>query len=252
MQEQTDQEGSRMTIRLTVLGVHPPATSADAIFGHAPLSEYDLHETGAALAALPPQSSTTRSPSTRCALTAAFLGLKATAEPALRDIDYGTWRGRTPAEIVAADPHGYSAWLTDPDAAPHGGETVRQLCQRTANWLSSLPPETGRALAIVEPAVVQALLVHALSAPARAFWKLEVPPHYTVCLTRRDGVWSSTWTAAPYCPRTRASGAGQPRTGQTGAVRADTPQEDGRHRPDYRIDLALRSSGRFKALFDRR
>ncbi|MFC5669034.1 histidine phosphatase family protein [Streptomyces incanus] len=78
------------------------------------------------------------------------------------------------ADIAAADPYGYSAWLTDPDAAPHGGETVRELCRRVAHWLSALPPDTGPALAIAEPAVVQALLVHALSASVRAFWTLRV------------------------------------------------------------------------------
>ncbi|MGX4694759.1 histidine phosphatase family protein [Streptomyces sp. JNUCC 63] len=99
------------------------------------------------MASLPAHSSAMRSPSSGSALTAAVLGLKAAVEPALRDLDYGTWRGRTVADIAAADPYGYSAWLTDPDAAPHGGETVRELCRRVAHWLSALPPDTGRALA---------------------------------------------------------------------------------------------------------
>ncbi len=62
---------------------------------------------------------------------------------------------------------------------------------RAAHWLSALPPDTGRALAIAEPAVMQALLVHALSAPVQVFWTLQVPPLYTGSLTWRDGVWSA-------------------------------------------------------------
>ncbi|MFC0051197.1 histidine phosphatase family protein [Streptomyces actinomycinicus] len=131
-----------------------------------------------------------RSPSAGSALTAAALGLEATVEPALRDIDYGTWRGRTAAGIAAADPHGYSAWLTDPDAAPHGGETVHQLCRRTAHWLRTLPVDSGRVLAVADPAVVQALLVHALSAPVRLFGRLRLPPLFVVCLTGCDGDWT--------------------------------------------------------------
>jgi broad specificity phosphatase PhoE len=179
-----------MTIRLTLVCAHPADTSADTVFGHALHSERALHGVSAALASLPPSASAMRSPSAGSALTCAALGLKSAVEPALRDMDPGAWRGRPTGDIVAADPYGCSAWLTDPDAAPHGGETVRQLCRRTARWLGSLPPDTGRALAIAEPAVVRALLVHALSAPARAFWTLRVPPLLTVHLTWRGGGWS--------------------------------------------------------------
>lgn len=179
-----------MTIRLTLLCAHPADTSAQAVFGHTPDSGYAPHAVGAALAALRPHSWAVCSPAAGSAQTAAALGLTPTAEPALRDIDYGAWRGRAVADVVAADPHGYSAWLTDPDASPHGGETVRLLCHRTANWLDSVSAESGRALVIAEPAVIRALLVHALSAPVRAFWRLQVSPPYTVCLTRHAGGWS--------------------------------------------------------------
>ncbi|MFF7356241.1 histidine phosphatase family protein [Streptomyces filipinensis] len=178
-----------MTIRLTLVCARPADTFADAVFGHALDSEYDPRGAGAASASLRPHSWAVRSPSSGSALTAAALGLAATSEPVLRDIDYGAWRGGAVADIVAADPHGYSVWLTDPDAAPHGGETVRQLCRRAAAWLDGLPEETDAALVIAEPAVVRALLVHALSAPVRAFWTLRAPPLSTVCLTRHGDRW---------------------------------------------------------------
>lgn len=179
-----------MTIRLTLVCGHTDDVNADTVFGHGAPRDRDPHETGAARPAAPFRPPTVRSPSGCCARTAAALGLETTVEPALRDIDYGTWRGRTMAEVAAADPHGYSAWLTDPDAAPHGGESVRQLCHRAAHWLNSLPHLTGGAVAVVEPTVVKALLVHALSAPARAFWRIEAPPLYIVSLMRRADVWT--------------------------------------------------------------
>jgi broad specificity phosphatase PhoE len=141
-------------------------------------------------AGFPPYSLAVRAPSDRCARTAAALGLEATPEPALRDFDYGEWYGRAVADVAAGDPHGYSAWFTDPDSAPHGGESVRQLCRRTAHWLSQVPPDADRALAIVESSVIRAALVHALSAPARAFWHLDVPWTSTVSLVFRDGSWN--------------------------------------------------------------
>ncbi|MFS4092275.1 histidine phosphatase family protein [Streptomyces sp. AF1A] len=175
-----------MTNRLTLLCARP----ADTVFADAPLRERKPSGTGVARAPLPPHSSAIRSPSSDATLTAAALGLRAVAEPALRDLDHGAWSGRAVADIAAADPYGYSAWLTDPDAAPHGGETVRELCRRTAQWLGSLPAETGSTLAVVEPAVAQALLVNALAEPVRAFWRLRMAPLHTVSLTRRGGVWS--------------------------------------------------------------
>ncbi|MGW2825297.1 histidine phosphatase family protein [Streptomyces sp. NPDC001443] len=138
----------------------------------------------------PPYSLAVRGPSARCARTADALGLETVPEPALRDFDYGRWCGRTVAEVVADDPYGYSAWLTDPDAAPHGGESVRDLCERTARWLDRLPSDTDRALAIVEPSVIRGALVHAFSVPARAFRHLDLPcPPAVVSLILRDGVW---------------------------------------------------------------
>lgn len=178
-----------MTVSLMFLCATGDATR-NGVFGDGPLSERGLREAAAAGAALPPYTMAVRAPSTRCAQTAVALGLGSVVEPLLRDIDYGTWRGRRVDDVAAADPHGFSAWLTDPDAAPHGGESVRQLCRRTAHWLSSLPPDLGHTLVITEPAVVRASLVHALAAPARAFWHLDVPPLSVVSLTLHGGAWS--------------------------------------------------------------
>ncbi|MGW3863741.1 histidine phosphatase family protein, partial [Streptomyces sp. NPDC005047] len=103
----------------------------------------------------------------------------------------GADHGGALARVPRADGGGPNpAWLTDPDAAPHGGESVRGICRRTANWLSSLPPEIDSALAIAEPAVLRAALIHALSEPTTAFWHLDVPPLSVVSLVWRGGRWS--------------------------------------------------------------
>ncbi|MEU9369648.1 histidine phosphatase family protein [Streptomyces avermitilis] len=179
-----------MTVRLTFMCATAGGTTRDAVFGDGLLSERGLRRARAAGTTLPSYARAIRAPSIRCAQTAYALGLPATVEPALRDLDHGMWRGRTVCEVVADEPYGYSAWLTDPDAAPHGGESVRRLCRRVANWLSGVPPYTGRALVITEPAVVRAALVHALSAPVTAFWHFDVPPLSMVSLTLSDGRWT--------------------------------------------------------------
>ncbi|MFD0392190.1 histidine phosphatase family protein [Streptomyces nogalater] len=136
------------------------------------------------------------------------MAVEATPEDSLRDLDYGAWDGRPLQDIVAEDPHGLSAWLTNPEAAPHGGESVARLCDRTAAWLAALPDGAGQLLAITEAAVIRASLVHALAVPARAFWQLRVPPLSTVTLTMRDGHWTAR-LAPPATPRRLPTAAGE-------------------------------------------
>ncbi|MGW1023790.1 histidine phosphatase family protein [Streptomyces sp. NPDC002577] len=175
-----------MTVRLTLLCASTWDASRDAVFGEGALNERALLEAGAARA-LPLYSPAFRAPSARCTQLADALGLDTVVEPALRGLDHAEWTGRIVSEVVADDPFGYHAWLTDPDAAPHGGESVRGLCRRTANWLNNLDPETGHALAVVDEAAVRALLLHAQGAAVRAFWHLDVPALSTVCLTSSGG-----------------------------------------------------------------
>ncbi|WP_328862785.1 histidine phosphatase family protein [Streptomyces sp. NBC_00306] len=178
-----------MTVTLTFLCATAPAPLTDTRLGDGPRSKRAVRAAAAAIAALPPHSLAVRAPSTRCALTAYSLGLDTTPEPGLRDLDYGKWYGSTVGDVVADDPFGLSAWLTDPDATPHGGESVRELCRRTAHWLSSVPSDAGHVLAVTEPAIIRASLVHAMAAPARAFWHLDVPSS-VLSLTSRGDRWS--------------------------------------------------------------
>ncbi|AEY87991.1 hypothetical protein SHJG_2717 [Streptomyces hygroscopicus subsp. jinggangensis 5008] len=180
-----------MTVRLTMLCATTAEGGLGRVFGDGAVSEHRRRELAAMTATLPPYAVALRGPSDRCAQTAEALAVAAAPEYALRDLDHGTWDGRTPEDIAAVDPHGLSVWLTDPDAAPHGGETVRELCRRTAAWLGTLPADTGRFLVITEVSVIRAALVHALSVPVRSFRHLHIPPASAVTLTLRDGLWST-------------------------------------------------------------
>jgi broad specificity phosphatase PhoE len=125
----------------------------------------------------------------RCALqTAAALGLEAVAEPALRDCDWGRWRGRSLEAVGAAEPEAVAAWLADPEAAPHGGESVAALIGRVGGWMEAEPP--GRTLAVTHPAVIRAATTYALGAPAACFWRVDVAPLALVELSRSGARWS--------------------------------------------------------------
>ncbi|MCV7193796.1 histidine phosphatase family protein [Mycolicibacterium brumae] len=126
-----------------------------------------------------------RGPELRCRQSAELAGLAAQTEPALADLDPGTWRGRALDDLAPAD---LAAWLTDPDAAPHGGESLTELIARVGGWLETLGP--GRTVAVTHPAVIRAAVVNALGAPATAFWRIDVRPAGVTQLHRRPAGWT--------------------------------------------------------------
>ncbi|MEV8639150.1 histidine phosphatase family protein [Streptosporangium sp. NPDC051023] len=129
----------------------------------------------------------------RCAQTAEALGLRAEPEPLLADCDYGRWSGTTLTEVEAGEPEALAAWLTDPEAAPHGGEPIAALLDRVAGWLAALEP--GRTVAVTHAPVIRAAVVHALDAPALSFWRVDVAPLAMVALTGRGGRWRLSYPA---------------------------------------------------------
>ncbi|MFG2372507.1 histidine phosphatase family protein [Streptomyces sp. NPDC048504] len=130
------------------------------------------------------------SPSVRCRETASALGLPGVAEAELAGLDMGRWRGLTLDEVMAREPDAVMAWLTDPDAVPHGGESVRGLCERAAGWLEGAAGFEGRTLAVVEQEFVRAVAVTVLGAAGAAFWRLDVAPLTATELSGRDGRWN--------------------------------------------------------------
>ncbi|MGY5011649.1 histidine phosphatase family protein [Streptomyces sp. 900105755] len=149
-----------------------------------------IERPGTVALSLPAAGGEVSSPSVRCRETAAALGLDASVEPELAGLDAGRWRGRTLEEVGTAEPDALLQWLTDPAAAPHGGESVRELCARVTGWLDRTALTAGRTIAVVEPEVVRAVVLHALGAPEAAFWRVDVPPLSATEITGGPGRWN--------------------------------------------------------------
>ncbi|MFG2602350.1 histidine phosphatase family protein [Streptomyces sp. NPDC048514] len=130
------------------------------------------------------------SASPRCRDTAGALGLDAVEAAELAPLDMGRWRGRTLEEVAAAEPESVGRWLADPGWAAHGGESVREVCDRVGNWLETARDTEGRTVAVVEPEVVRAAVVHVLGLPPAAFWRLDVEPLTATELSGRAGRWN--------------------------------------------------------------
>ncbi|MET9817285.1 MULTISPECIES: histidine phosphatase family protein [unclassified Streptomyces] len=184
-----------MTIRLMLLCA-PVPSGRETRFADGPLDERAVQQARAAAGALPATGVRYTAPSQRCRQTAQALGWDAAVEPALCDIGVGSWHGRTLDEVAASDPAGLAAWMTDPGAAPHGGETVADVCTRVTAWLDTLQGESGPVTAVVEQAVTRAAVVSVLGAPHASFWRIDIPPLTAVHLTGRAGRWNLRLGAA--------------------------------------------------------
>lgn len=126
-----------------------------------------------------------------CAVeTAAALQLAAKIEPVLRDIDHGRWSGRSLVEVQAEEPETIQAWLQDPGAAPHGGESVLDLIARVGGWLDAQRATPGRVAAVTHPAVIRAAIVHAIEAAPASFWRIDVAPLALATLNGSHGRWT--------------------------------------------------------------
>lgn len=189
-----------MTVRLILTAAAPTAATGRAAF---PRDDAPLTHAGRADAVRAAHgigrapTSALRGPERRCAETAAALGLDAAAEPALADLDAGRWRGAALDQVEADDPAGLLAWLSGPDAAPHGGESLGELAGRVAGFLDGLPSESAKVVAVTHPAVIRAAVLHVLDAPIQAFWNLDVPPLSQTRLSWNAGKWRLRETGHP-------------------------------------------------------
>ncbi|MFG2218861.1 MULTISPECIES: histidine phosphatase family protein [unclassified Streptomyces] len=184
-----------MAVQVMLISPALNAALREARFdGDVPLDAAGVRRAGAVAAAVPAADRYLHGPSERCAGTADALGLRTGPEPALHGWDLGRWSGRRLAAVSAAEPDAVSAWLTDPSAAPHGGESLLELCARAGRWLAALESAEDdgdrRVLAVVEPAVVRAVTVGALALPVEAFWRLDVAPLTLTALSGRSGRWN--------------------------------------------------------------
>lgn len=170
--------------------------STDAVRAAAFGADEPLDASGAAAAArlrLPRAGEVLVSPARRASETAARAGLDVTAvEPALAECDFGRWAGLTLREVAEREPGAVEAWMTDPAAAPHGGESLLAVLARVGGWLEAQAARSGTAAAITHAGVVKAAVVTALDAPPAAFWRIDVAPLSITELHAHDGRWTVT------------------------------------------------------------
>ncbi|OAJ52975.1 phosphoglycerate mutase [Paraburkholderia ginsengiterrae] len=172
-----------------------------------PLDARGLAEAHAARArlAMPDGAAIFVSPAVCARDTALALGLSASIDANLADMNYGKWQGRRLADLAAEAPQDLAAWTRDPDAAPHGGESFSQLVKRVGAWLDASNSTTNLAATVSQPRhvvavthapVLRAAIVHALGASPMVFAHIEIAPLSVIELRHSARGW--TWWPAPH------------------------------------------------------
>lgn len=139
---------------------------------------------------LPTHREALTSPAQAALETAAALGLAASVETALADVDVGGWTGRSVMDIGTEDPQAASNWIENPAFDGHGGESFATLIARVAAWLSARRDADGLTIAVTHAAVLRAAAIATLDAPPAAIWRIEAPPLAMLSLSSDGRRWT--------------------------------------------------------------
>jgi len=128
------------------------------------------------------------SPLIRCRDFAEALGARAglpvTLDARFREVGFGSWEGRTPAQIQHDSPDEYAAFFRDPvHARPPGAEPLADFVARVAGGFDDcLQKYAGEHLLVVAHAgVIRAVMAHALRADLACAYRVVVS---NACFTR--------------------------------------------------------------------
>jgi hypothetical protein len=170
--------------RLRIVAHGPTAAASELVFDdRGPLLRADRVEVGDRV------GSWWSGPEPACRQSLAAVGGAAEVLTALAGPDLGTWMGRPLADVAAADPAGLQAWLTDPDARPHGGETLTGLVGRLDAVLAGRAWPAGTSGLVLTPLAARAITVAALGGPAALVLALDVGYAGQVLLSRSGTRW---------------------------------------------------------------
>lgn len=153
------------------------ANAAGQLLGHLDpaLDPLGVTQARAVADVLPPGARVVCSPLQRTRETAAALGRPVTVDERWIELDYGDWDGRPLAEVTRNE---WSAWRSDDDYAPPGGESLRMLGQRVRAACADLVAEAteGDVVVVSHVSPIKAAVAWALDAPDGVAWRLFVAP----------------------------------------------------------------------------
>lgn len=136
----------------------------------------------------------------RCMQTAEILGepysITAHSVPALVDIDYSDWQGKSFLEVQGSAPEAFARWRSRPDVVEiPGGETLHNVAGRVVAGLQAISSRHAQeaVLLIGHDSVNRLLILVVLDLPLSRYWCVGQEPVWVSVVQRDD---RGTWTAA--------------------------------------------------------
>jgi len=146
-----------------------------------PLSDKGWQQMRDAVAGHAPWDAVVSSPLTRCRAfaeeLAAALQLPMAIQADFKEIGFGSWEGKTRAELAEVDPQQLQKFYQDPiKYRPEGAEALADFSARvTAEWQRMLDAQHGEHLLVVAHAgVIRVLICHALGLPVEQMFRLQI------------------------------------------------------------------------------
>ena len=123
------------------------------------------------------------SPLSRCVLTGAAIAsackVQSQSIEELNDIDYGSWKMKTFAEMQATQGELYASWFATPHLVRFpGGDSLQELASRAADALRiALERHPNQTVVMVaHDSINRALLVQLADLPLSSYWRLVQEP----------------------------------------------------------------------------
>jgi broad specificity phosphatase PhoE len=114
------------------------------------------------------------SPRTRAVQTATALGLPVATDERLRELDFGSFEGRTYEELERSESELFRAWMETPTQVRFpGGESYADLRDRAVAALDELRARHDSALVVTHGGVIRAGLATWLELPDHAIFRLD-------------------------------------------------------------------------------
>jgi len=165
------------TTALTRRAAFPTSFGDRPVEACEPLDAAGLRQSARLRACLPATGECVASHALRCIETAQALGFEHVVRRSeLAECDFGAWAGRTLEQVHEQDPVGLRSWLEDPDATPHGGESLTRVRERARGFLEARERAAGTCVAIAHGGFIKAALLEVLQLPSFALWQLDVAP----------------------------------------------------------------------------
>ncbi len=121
------------------------------------------------------------SPLSRCRAYAEYLAneydLELTVDERLKEVGFGAWEGRTPAELRRDDPHALFEFRTDPiGRRPSGAEDLQAFYDRVSAAFDDLVADYagGHVLVVAHAGVIRMAVCRVLHVPLKNAYRLQV------------------------------------------------------------------------------